>query len=377
MSADLGHKYLSPDATGVDVSRVTDRDEMSLLDLLTPILRNRFLVLRTMGAACIIVLGIGLLQPAHYTATASFMPQSRRPPLSLSGLAAQFGLAIPAEEASQSPVFYADLLKSREILGAVVETRYTPMSDTGPINGTLVNLFRSRGRGENERREAAIKRLRKMMTVTAVQRTGIVELSVEARYATLAEQITQRLLDELNSFNLNTRQSRARAEREFTEKRLEEVKGELRGAEDRLQTFLQRNRDYRNSPYLMFQEDRLARDVSMRQQLYTTLVQAYEQAKIDEVRDTPVITVIERPQAPARPDSRRLLLKGLLALMVGGVLGVSMSIGGQFLRRAAPGSPEVAEFSALKKETFDDLRHPLRAARRVLLGGEQDRREDL
>src|SRR3712207_7894583 len=50
----------------------------------------------------------------------------------------------------------------------------------------------------------------------------------------------------------------------------------------------QRNRDYRNSPELTFQQERLSREVSRVQQLYGRLSEAYEQAKIEEVRDTPV-----------------------------------------------------------------------------------------
>jgi uncharacterized protein involved in exopolysaccharide biosynthesis len=56
------------------------------------------------------------------------------------------------------------------------------------------------------------------------------------------------------------------------------------------------------------------------------LAQAYEQARIEEVRDTPVITVIEAPMLPARPDPRpfgRAIAAGLLcALAVAQTLAV-------------------------------------------------------
>jgi uncharacterized protein involved in exopolysaccharide biosynthesis len=77
---------------------------------------------------------------------------------------------------------------------------------------------------------------------------------------------------------------------------------------------------------LSFVYDRLVNNVTLRQQIYTSVAQAYEQARIDEVRDTPVITVVEAPLLPAKPDPRpffRMLVAGLLiALVVARVLGV-------------------------------------------------------
>lgn len=71
----------------------------------------------------------------------------------------------------------------------------------------------------------------------------------------------------------------------------------------------------------------------MQQQVFTSLNQAYEQTRIDEVRDSPVITVVERPEVPVLPDRRRLMLKGILALMVGGMLGIFVAFGREFMIR--------------------------------------------
>jgi uncharacterized protein involved in exopolysaccharide biosynthesis len=342
-------------------------DDVSLVGLMTPILRHRDLIARVMAVVFLGVVLVAVLRPRSYSGTASFMPQSRRMPSSLAGLAGQFGFALPLDEPTQSPAFYVDLVTSREILGAVVDSQYTVPTDSGPSRLTLVQVFRSRGRDEAQRRYAAIKRLRRLVTVSAVQRTGVVALSVEARYPSLAAQVTSRILEELNRFNLSTRQTRAAAERRFTEQRLQDVQAELRGAEDQLQRFLQRNRDYRNSPVLVFEQERLAREVSMKQQLYTTLAQAVEQAKIDEVRDTPVITIIERPEIPVRPDSRGLIKKGIVAVIIGGIIGVLLAFTREVARNtAADDSQEGAQFVKLKREAGDDLRHPLKAIGRLL-----------
>jgi uncharacterized protein involved in exopolysaccharide biosynthesis len=90
--------------------------------------------------------------------------------------------------------------------------------------------------------------------------------------------------------------------------------------------FLESNRNYSGSPTLQATRDRLQRELSLKSQIHSTLTQAYEQARIDEVRDTPVITVVEAPEVSARPDSRRMVIRLAVALLVGLVLAVAVAL---------------------------------------------------
>src|SRR5213078_3152039 len=69
------------------------------------------------------------------------------------------------------------------------------------------------------------------------------------------------LIDLLNEFNLQRRQSQSRAQRQFTEQRLEQAERELREAEGAQLHFLEANRRYSESPLLAFQGARLERAV--------------------------------------------------------------------------------------------------------------------
>jgi uncharacterized protein involved in exopolysaccharide biosynthesis len=341
--------------------------ELSLLGLANVLLRHRRLVggLSLLGVA--LAVGITLLLPRSFTSRSGFMPQTRNPTAALSGLAAQFGLALPTSEGGQSPSFYADLLESRTILGTVVDSRFEYQTAGGRVRGTLVELYGAKGKTPALRREAAIRSLEGDVEATTVQKTGMVNLAVTANQPELALQINQRLVELVNQFNLRSRQSQAGKERQFTEQRLAEVRQDLRAAEDRLQRYLQRNRDYRNSPELTFQVDRLQREVDMQQQLFTTLAEAYEQAKIEEVRDTPVITVVQSPELPVRPDSRWLVAKALLGLLVGLLLGAGIAFWKSYAlnsERLAPS--EAAEFAVLRREALRDLLHPWRPIAQAL-----------
>jgi uncharacterized protein involved in exopolysaccharide biosynthesis len=336
--------------------------ELSLLGLANVLLRHRRLVggLSLLGVA--LAVGITLPLPRSFTSRSGFMPQTRSPTAALSGLAAQFGLALPTSEGGQSPTFYADLLESRTILGTVVDSPFEYQTVDGPTRSTLVELYKSKGKSPALRREAAIRNLQGDVEASTVQKTGMVNLEVRANRPELAQQINQRLVDLVNQFNLRTRQSQAGKEREFTERRLAEVRQDLRTAEDRLQRFLQRNRDYRNSPELTFQVDRLQREVDMQQQLFTTLAEAYEQAKIEEVRDTPVITVVQSPELPVRPDSRWLVAKALLGLLLGFFLGAGLALWKSYtVNSMRLGSSEAAEFAVLRREAMGGLLQPWRS----------------
>jgi uncharacterized protein involved in exopolysaccharide biosynthesis len=339
-------------------------ERISLLRVGAAIMRHRVLVLGTAGIVVLAVAAKLLLSPRVYTTESSFIPQSNSPTSNFSGIAAQIGIALPMSEPGRSPEFYASLITSRQVLGAVVDTPFV-VPGTGPI--TLVEHYESSGETPALRREEAITSLERNLETAVDATSGVVELRATATDPALSLMINQRVLDLVNQFNLHTRQSQAAMERRFTEGRLEEVRGELREAEDRQQRFLQRNRDYQNSPELLFQSERLQREVEFRQQLYTVLAESYERAKIDEVRDTPVITVVERPELPARPDRRGLVKWGLVSLILGLILGSILALVREALARTRTDEPaEYAELAELWRSSKDDLLHPWRPLRRAL-----------
>lgn len=301
-----------------------------------------------------IVATVVLVIPRHYTSSSAFVPQSRRGSQSgVSGLAAQLGVMIPGADASQGPAFYADLATSRNLLGRLVLDTLS-LAD-GPT--TLVEWYRVGGATDGIRRDAAIDRLRRDVVATVATKTGVVHVDVTMRNAALAALVNTHLLELLNEFNLHTRQTQAGAERRFTEQRMAEVRTDMNEAERRLASFLKVNRDYQNAPDLRFQYDRLSREVNIQQQLFVSLAQAFEQAKIDEVRDTPVISVIESPEPPARPDARFLALKMCLAFLGAAVLALLVLLGLDFMEGAKAREPaDYAEFERVRTKVAATFR---------------------
>ncbi len=288
-----------------------------------------------------------VLRTRQWASSASFMPQAKNQAAGLSALAAQYGVSVGTGNTQDSPAFYSDLLTSRAILEQVVDARYR--ASAGGAAATLAELYEVRGRTPALRRVETVKELRKHVGVTVVPRSGIIRVSVATPDASVSQQAARHLLALLNDFNLNTRRSQAKAERQFAEQRLAGVRGELRAAEDRLNAFYVGNRVYENSPTLTLAQTRLTRELELHRSLFATLSQQLEQAKLDEVRDTPVITVLEQPDLPLRPEPRGTVRLALFALIGGGVVGVLAALLVDTLRRAlgAPGAPGASASAAV------------------------------
>ena len=171
-----------------------------------------------------------------------------------------------------------------------------------------------------------MRTLRNHITVAVVQRTDVVYMEVAARNPTAARDVTRILLQQLDAFNLDTRQSIARNRRQFIEGRVAAASHDLESAEDVLRRFYERNRQLQGSPQLHFEEQRLTRQVSVQQELYLTLRREYETARIEEVNNTPVITVIDEPQVPGRHIRPKRTMAVIVVALIAGLLACVLAI---------------------------------------------------
>jgi len=287
-------------------------------------LLRQWRVVITIPLVCVVVaIALVLVIRPMYRSIATFIVDSETATLQgaggLAGLATQFGFRLPS--GGQSPQFFADLATSREVLLAVAGSKYPVSPARGDSLVALPPLYHLAPTETPKGMESILKRLRHDIRAGADVETGIVTVTVDAPDPVLATAIADTLLRAVNRFNLERRQFRSRALRQFLETRLGTAGNELRNAEDSLRAFRERNRTTTQSPELALQDQRLQRSVELRQQLYVTLSTSYEQARIEEFRDTPSITIVDPPRPPYRKVwPKRLLLvggAGLLGLIIG------------------------------------------------------------
>lgn len=332
--------------------------ELSLTRLSSIIARQRGYLYRGLVLMVMIVMAVTLVTPPTWTVVASFAPDSQKgAPSGLGGLAAQFGVALPME-GGESPDFYVAILESRPVLEHVLRMP-VPLS---PDGGRVLDVFVRNEPDTIEAIELGLRHLRKSIDSRISAETGIVELTVRTQDPALSLAIARELITRLEQFNIETRQTRASAERLFAEERLRQARRELNEAEAAVEVFAETNRSISESPRLSIQQQRLLRQVALRQQVVATLAEAFEKARIEEVRSTPVITLIAPPQVPGRADDRRMVLKIVLAMLAGLMLGVGYAL----VRELAASAHRTAEDVSLSEALRSDLAHPRRVGRWLL-----------
>ncbi len=325
----------------------TADEEVSVLELASVPLRRWRIVFGVPVLVGSLAAAISIFLPRWFTATTTFVPEANtqsRIPSSLAPFAALAGQAgISLGEPSQSPRFYADIVKSRELLERIVLSRYVdPHAQSGEAadSTTLLRILDVKGRNAADSLERAVKKLSKFVSVRVDVQTNIVHVNVESRDPRLSAAIAARIVEFLNDFNASKRQSRARERRHFVEVRVTDADRELQDAEDQLKHFYQRNRSWQQAPDLVFEEGRLRRRVEIRQEVSLTLKREYEAARIEEVNDTPVITVIDPPVPPQKKSSPKPTLLVILGVFLGAVVGLLWAFAADHLAEMNRSNPE-------------------------------------
>jgi uncharacterized protein involved in exopolysaccharide biosynthesis len=323
----------------------TDDGVVSFVALFAALLRQVRTIITTAVAVIVISVALLFFGGTDYVATSTFLPNTSSDASSrLNGLAAQFGFAVPGST-GESVSFYATLLRSRSLLAEVVVDTYEVPTDDVIERGTLIEFLDIDGETDSERLKSAVNELDSRIGVAIDFEAGVVTLTTRAGSAALAERINARILELVNEFNLERRQSAATAERAFVENRMAHAQADLTGAERELQSFLERNRTYQTSPQLAFEYQRLQRRVDLQQGVYSTLAQSYEAARIDEVRNTPVVTVIDAPAGSSRP-SVRLISRLFVSCVAGVFLGILIALFQEYLAAEKRRRPD--EFAELR-----------------------------
>ncbi|MEM1128147.1 MAG: hypothetical protein AAGI71_15985, partial [Bacteroidota bacterium] len=266
------------------------------------------------------------------------------------------GINLGMSSTGLTPQAYPDIVRSREVRLAVVrDTFYIPPEGrvltfidyletsggwvevvkayTIGLPGTVMRALKepsthsTAGRTDllTEEEDQALEQLAGMLSVSEDFDTGLMRIAVTTPYPTLSAEMTARVVDHLADRVRTIRTQKARSDLAFVEQRYEEAELELRDAEADLAQFDDRNRNP-STAQLRTNRERLVRQVSFKAQLFSELQTQRTQAEIALQRSEPILTVLERPLAPVRPNgpSRRLLVLG--GLFLGLLLGIGTAL---------------------------------------------------
>ena len=337
------------------------QDEINLLDLLTVLVKRWRLAAGlsvTFGALAALVY---FVVPSAYSAKTMFVPEvstQRGLPAGLAGLAGQFGISLSGE-AGQSAYFYAQVLTTPAVMDEVLTTRLPdPRSRTlGADSASLLEILEAEGDSLPEMLHEGREELIGSLNISVDDQTSVVTLAIETGFPELSAAVANRFVEVLARFNAESRQSQARERRRFIEERLEEAAAQLDQSEEAIKRFYVSNRTWQQSPQLSLQQESLQRQVQIQQEVFLTLRREYETARIAEVNDTPVITIVQRAHPPQEESSASFPLLVMLGIGAGVFIGFCGSFVVEFATRARSREPRAY---AQLDDAFASLKRDLR-----------------
>lgn len=336
-----------------------DRDEVSVLSLLNALLRRR----RLIAYPTLLLLVYVLLQP--FIARPPQKIVTAETTLEVEGGSSNGGGNAVAQALGIGPSAtvgfqYAKELNSREFLLSMLNERFAfPADSAGTIkSGTLLSISGVTGRTPKLRQQKGIDWFFSLISFANAP-DGTTKLYVKAPWPALAESLSYRIVDRLNERIVRRRQERVARDRRYTLEIMEAMKDSVDRAEQRLEDFISRNRGYANSPALANEAARLTRDRDVRQQLYAGQLSQYEGARIEEVRNTRMITIVDAPYVPDEEPKRswNVPVKGLVkvAFLFFGLCVLALII--EFTLASRTRNPaEYEEFVTLRQHAFGWIR---------------------
>jgi uncharacterized protein involved in exopolysaccharide biosynthesis len=299
-----------------------------------PVLRYKKLTYAITAASVSLTLVICLLIPNRYTSTAALLPTTNNDQISdlkelAAGTLGDLGLGSLKQVSDQSSALYPQILSSRTISEAILNRSYKYNDDGEQKSITLSEYV------DQPNIDLELAALTELVGIWQDRKTGMVYLSVTTTHPELSANIVHAYLDELNDYNVNKRQSKAQANQQFMARRLDEIKHELADAEDSLLAFKEQNRNFDNTadPELQLELQRRERLAMVKSEEFGFLTKQHELARIDAVKDIPVVNVLDSGSVPVMkswPRRSIYLLGALLGSLFGGiVLSLWLDISGK------------------------------------------------
>ena len=171
---------------------------------------------------------------------------------------------------------------------------------------------------------------------------NIMELKVENTDPVLAAEIANDFVDSLSYYWNKLNYSEAKKKKEYIESQLPRVESDLKGAEERLKRFtLLSNRGSGSSvasgllgiasasQSQGIEVARLNREYDIQNSVYTMLRQEYEQVRLEESKEFPPFSIVDKAVKPEKKSTPKVKLNTMIGLIIGLLSGIFVAYFGE------------------------------------------------
>lgn len=348
----------------------SESDQMSLLDVLVALANRKHIVIVTTLAFTVFGVVYSLVVAEEYTTEAKVVREAQQEAQdlgSIGGLGALQGLGINLGGAGSglSTTAFPNVLQSREVRLAVVQdTFYFPDLDrsmryidyVNRPSGFVATILKYTVRlpwtikgalfdGSPQRTDTAstsasgtiaptlpskevdraLKSLEGKYSVSVDNESGLMTISVTTEDPRLSTEITNSLIHHFTNRVREIRTQKVTERLKFVRGRFQEAEEELETVEEELAQFLERNQNP-TTAYLQFQRDRLQRQVTFKEQLYSEIQSQLTKTRLELQRRQPVLTVVENPVPPLQRSwpSRTMIV--IVSVIFGAAVGIGLAL---------------------------------------------------
>ncbi|MAO66092.1 MAG: hypothetical protein CL666_13945 [Balneola sp.] len=328
--------------------------EIDLIELARYIWDNRSTIYKFVAVGIVLGLTVALLSPKEYQSGATLMPEMQSTESGASRLLQQYGGLLGMSGGGNMegggsmipPQLYPQIVQSLpfqlELLNEEVEfprfetstTVYTFFDEvytpsvlthikgyTIGLPGKIIGLFKEEApkaalpRGfetdsvisVTKNQMAIIDNMRERVSISLNEETGVINLTVTMPDPQASAQLAQTSIGLMKEYVVNYRTRKAEEDLRFAREQLEMAKAEFETVQNRLAEFRDSNINL-SSARAQTQEQRLQSEYDLAFNVYNSVAQQVEQAKLKVQEQTPVVSVLQPVQVPVDDETSGLLI---------------------------------------------------------------------
>ncbi|HUW93110.1 MAG TPA: Wzz/FepE/Etk N-terminal domain-containing protein [Bacteroidales bacterium] len=335
-------------------SKIED-PEIDLLELVRQLWAKKGFIVKITAIAMVVGLVVAFSIPREYTCTVKMAPEGAKSSITgdMSSIAAMAGINIGVGNSDGlSHMLYPDVVQSMPFITELIHipannNRLSPGStlynylDKGirqpwwrtvlasPFK--LIDLIRfGKDKGVDKeinpfkltkKQDEIFTGLKKRIGVSIDKKTGIITAGVTMQDPVIAAVVADSLVSKLERYVIDYRTNKARQDLDFALKIFSDSKQEYYDAQKSYARYIDNNKNVVLESVLIEQE-RLKNEQVLAYNVYSSLVQQVEKAKMKVQEQTPCLTVIEPARIPVKKSNTSRLTILFTFCFFGGLFGV-------------------------------------------------------
>ncbi len=246
-----------------------------------------------------------LVATPYYMSVATMYPVNKEDGGPLKQLAVSLGISNKT-----SGYYIFDVLQSRRISSEIIYSKYK--SEWIPDSVTLIEFWDMDELDVSENRifELAVRTLGSVVTIKEDKETNLINLSVITKDKYISKAIADKYIEATINYLNHEEQTSIKQSIKFTHDRLLVVKEQLKNSENELVAFQEVNART-TSPYLSMESKKKIQDIELIRSVVILLEKQLELLKIEEVKEKPIINILDRPEVrdkPVKPKKREVVM---------------------------------------------------------------------